>query len=58
MSAMFKRRAIELDDAPRMVDAYAGIPIRLMDIGVGSSRGTFRTNFNVYAYDAYVKGAR
>jgi hypothetical protein len=31
ISAMFKRKSIELDDALRVLDAYAGIPIRLLD---------------------------
>ena len=55
MSAMFKRRAIELADALRMVDAYAGIPIRLMDMTL-SQAVELSHKLNIYAYDAYVIG--
>jgi predicted nucleic acid-binding protein len=55
MSAMFKRQAIELNDALRMVDAYAGIPIRLMDMTLAQAV-ELSHKLNVYAYDAYVIG--
>jgi predicted nucleic acid-binding protein len=55
ISAMFKRGAIELDDALRMVDAYAGIPIRLMDMALRQAVELSR-QLNIYAYDAYVIG--
>jgi predicted nucleic acid-binding protein len=55
MSAMFKRRAIELTDALRMVDAYAGIPIRLMDMTL-SQAVELSHKLNIYAYDAFVIG--
>jgi predicted nucleic acid-binding protein len=55
MSAMFKRRAIELDDALRMVIAYAGIPIRLMDMLLPQAV-ELSHKLKIYAYDAYVIG--
>jgi predicted nucleic acid-binding protein len=55
ISAMFKRRAIELDDALRMVGAYAGIPIRLIDTTLLQAV-EFSHKLNIYAYDAYVIG--
>jgi predicted nucleic acid-binding protein len=50
---MFKRKAVELDDALRVLDAYAAIPIRLVD---PSFRQAVRLSqqLNIYAYDAYV----
>jgi predicted nucleic acid-binding protein len=53
LSAMFKRRAIELDDALRVLDAYAVIPIRLVDPSLRQAVELSR-QLNVYAYDAYV----
>ncbi|HEX3396966.1 MAG TPA: type II toxin-antitoxin system VapC family toxin [Steroidobacteraceae bacterium] len=53
ISAMFKRRAIELDDALRMIDAYAGIPIRLVDPTLRQSVELSK-KLNIYAYDAYI----
>jgi predicted nucleic acid-binding protein len=55
ISAMFKRRAIELDDALRMVGAYAGIPIRLIDTTLLQAL-ELSHRLNIYAYDAYVIG--
>jgi predicted nucleic acid-binding protein len=55
ISAMFKRGAIELNDALRMVDAYAGIPIRLMEMALRQAVELSR-QLNIYAYDAYVIG--
>jgi predicted nucleic acid-binding protein len=53
ISAMFKRKAIELDDALRIIDAYAGIPIRLLDPTLRQAADLSR-QLNIYAYDAYV----
>jgi predicted nucleic acid-binding protein len=53
ISAMFKRKAIELDDALRVLDAYAGIPIRLLDQTLRQATELSR-QLNIYAYDAYV----
>ena len=55
ISAMFKRRAIELDEALKMVDAYRGIPIRLMDTTLLQAMEVSH-KLNIYAYDAYVIG--
>jgi predicted nucleic acid-binding protein len=43
------------DDALKMVDAYAGIPIRLMDTTL-SQAVELSHKLNIYAYDAYVIG--
>ena len=53
LSAMFKRKSIELDDALRVLDAYAGIPLRLVDPPLQQAVRLSR-ELNVYAYDAYV----
>ena len=53
LSAMFKRKAIELDDALRVLDAYAIVPIRLVDSSLRQAVELSR-QLNVYAYDAYV----
>jgi len=55
ISAMLKRRAIELDDAVRILDAYAGIPIRLLDPTLRQAT-ELSHRLNIYAYDAYVIG--
>jgi predicted nucleic acid-binding protein len=53
LSAMFKRKAIELDDALRVLAGYAAIPIRLIDPLLRQAVELCRA-LNVYAYDAYV----
>jgi predicted nucleic acid-binding protein len=53
LSAMFKRKTIELDDALRVLDAYAVIPLRLVDPPLQQAVRLSR-ELNVYAYDAYV----
>ena len=53
LSAMFKRRAVELDDALRVLDAYAAIPIRLVDPSLHQAV-RLSQQLNIYAYDAYV----
>jgi predicted nucleic acid-binding protein len=53
LSAMFKRKAIELADALRVLDGYAAIPIRLVDPSLREAVQLCR-ELNVYAYDAYV----
>ena len=55
VSAMFKRWAIEFDDGLRMVDAYAAIPIRLMDMAL-SQAVELSHKLSIHAYDAYVIG--
>jgi predicted nucleic acid-binding protein len=51
--AMFKRKAIELDDALRVLAGYAAIPVRLIDPPLRQAVELCR-ELNVYAYDAYV----
>jgi predicted nucleic acid-binding protein len=53
LSAMFKRKAIDLDAALGMLDAYAAIPIRLIDVALKQAV-ELSARLNVYAYDAYV----
>jgi len=53
LSAMFKRKAIDLDEALRVLDAYAAIPVRLVDPSLRQAVQLCR-ELNVYAYDAYV----
>jgi predicted nucleic acid-binding protein len=42
-----------LDDALRIIDAYAGIPIRLLDPTLRQAAALSR-QLNIYAYDANV----
>jgi predicted nucleic acid-binding protein len=53
LSAMFKRRSIGLDAALELLDAYAAIPIRLIDMALKQAV-ELSARLNVYAYDAYV----
>ncbi len=53
LSAMFKRKAIGLDTALELLDAYAAIPIRLIAIALKQAM-ELSARLNVYAYDAYV----
>ena len=53
LSAMFKRKAIGLDAALDLLDAYAAIPIRLIDVALKQAV-ELSARLNVYAYDAYV----
>jgi predicted nucleic acid-binding protein len=55
ISAMFKRKAIELEDAIRMIDAFAGIPVRLVDPTLRQAV-ELSHKLNIYAYDAYILG--
>jgi predicted nucleic acid-binding protein len=55
ISAMFKRKAIDLNDALGMIDAYAGIPIRLIDPTLRQAV-ELSHKLNIYAYDAYIIG--
>ena len=50
---MFKRKAIGLDAALELLDAYAAIPIRLIDMALKQAV-ELSARLNVYAYDAYV----
>jgi predicted nucleic acid-binding protein len=53
LSAMFKRKAIEFDDALKVLEGYASIPIRLLDTPLRQAVELSRS-LNIYAYDAYV----
>jgi predicted nucleic acid-binding protein len=53
LSAMFKRRAIRLEQARSMLDAYAGIPIRREDVSL-TQAAELCAQLGMYAYDAYV----
>jgi predicted nucleic acid-binding protein len=50
---MFKRRVIGLDEALRLLESYAAIPIRLTDLALKQAV-ELSARLNVYAYDAYV----
>ncbi len=53
LSAMFKRKAIGLDEALKLLESYAAIPIRLTDLSLKQAI-ELAARLNVYAYDAYV----
>jgi predicted nucleic acid-binding protein len=53
LSAMFKRKSIGLDAAFELLDAYAAIPIRLIDVALKQAV-ELSARLNVYAYDAYI----
>jgi len=53
LSAMFKRRVIGLDEALKLLESYAAIPIRLNDLALKQAV-ELSARLNVYAYDAYV----
>ena len=55
ISAMFKRKFIELPEALGLVDAYSSIPIRLVDVPLRQA-AELSKRLNIYAYDAYVIG--
>ena len=53
LSAMFKRRAIEVKTALRLLEAYAAVPIRFVEVGLKQAV-ELSARWNIYAYDAYV----
>jgi predicted nucleic acid-binding protein len=53
LSAMFKRRAIALNEALKLLESYADIPIRWTDLALKQAV-ELSARLNVYAYDAYV----
>jgi predicted nucleic acid-binding protein len=53
MSAMFKRKAIGIKDAVRLLEAYAAIPIRVAEVGLKQAV-ELSAKWNVCAYDAYI----
>ena len=55
ISAMFKRRQINLAQGLRLEKVCAGIPIRAVDVELPEAI-ELSYRLNVYAYDAYVLG--
>ena len=53
LSAMFKRRAIGMDEALTLLESYAEVPIRFIDLALKQAV-ELSARLNVYAYDAYV----
>lgn len=53
LSAMFKRKAIGLREALQLLEAYAEIPIRMVDVGLKQAV-KLSDKLNLYAYDAYL----
>jgi predicted nucleic acid-binding protein len=53
LSAMFKRKAIGIKEALQLLQAYAAIPIRMVEIGLKQAV-ELSARWSVYAYDAYV----
>ncbi len=53
LSAMFKRKAISLDEGLKSLESYAAIPIRLTDLALKQAV-ELAARLNIYAYDAYV----
>ncbi len=53
LSAMFKRKAIGLDEALKLLESYAAIPIRLTDLALEQAV-ELAARLNIYAYDAYL----
>jgi predicted nucleic acid-binding protein len=50
---MFKRKAITVDTAGKLLQAYAAIPIRQTDVLLQQAV-ELSARLNIYAYDAYV----
>lgn len=53
LSAMFRRKAITVNEGLRLLDSYAAIPIRFIDVALKQAV-ELAAKLNVYAYDAYV----
>ena len=53
LSAMFKRKAIRLDEGLKLLESYAAIPIRLTDLALKQAV-ELSARLSIYAYDAYV----
>ena len=53
LSAMFKRKAIGLDEALKLLESYSDIVIRFTDIALKQAV-ELAAKLNVHAYDAYV----
>jgi predicted nucleic acid-binding protein len=53
LSVLFKRKAIGLDEALKLLESYAAIPIRLTDPALKQAV-ELAAKLNIYAYDACV----
>jgi len=53
LSAMLKRKRIVLAQAQACIDAFLGIPIRLIDVDLKQSL-VLAEQLRIYAYDAYL----
>jgi predicted nucleic acid-binding protein len=53
LSAMLKRKRIQLDEAQACIEAYQEIPIRLINVDLSTSVA-IASRFQMYAYDAYL----
>lgn len=53
LSAMFKRRAIDLEKALALLKAYASIPVRMVDLSLEQAVEV-AASLNIHAYDAYM----
>lgn len=52
-SAMFKRRAIDIETAQKALAAYNMIPIKYIEVPLERTLH-IANEFNIYAYDAYI----
>lgn len=53
LSAMFKRKKLEVDQALQLLESYAAIPIRFTDVTLRQAV-ELSAQLGIYAYDAYV----
>ena len=53
LSAMFKRKKLEVDQALQLLESYAAIPIRFTDVTLKQAV-ELSAQLGIYAYDAYV----
>jgi len=53
LSAMFRRKAVGIKQALRLLETYAAIPIRMAEVSLKQAV-ELSARWNVYAYDAYV----
>jgi predicted nucleic acid-binding protein len=53
LSAMFKRRALSVETALQLLDAYTAIPIRILEVSMRQAV-ELSARLNIYAYDAYI----
>jgi predicted nucleic acid-binding protein len=53
LSAMFKRKAIGVEKALKLLEVYVAIPIRAVDVPLQQAV-ELSARLNIYAYDAYL----